>query len=429
MKKYNFLPFFPVFFFFGKTTMKYLSFFGLIFLFFLVLEVSAQSKMQLENEKKQNLKKIAETHKILEETSGEKKATLSRLNAIAAQISTRRELIKSINREMRLLDQEIAEIDQLTKSIEADLVSLKKEYAALIYATAKANKGYYKLMYLFASSSFRQLFARMQSLQQYTKARQLQKVQIEKAKQRLEQQRSKRNEKRYEEKILVQSQDSENKSLTVLQNQHSEVVKQLSEREEELKKEIEDNQKNLRKIDQYITELLEKELKKVREAENRKPATTKNAPEPDNSRKTMVSESGLASSFAGLKSRMDWPVQSGFVTEKFGVHPHPTIKGISVRHAGVVIQTSREERVRCVFEGKVFFIGHSYGVTFVIVEHESYFTVYRNLKNVAVKAKQAIKAYEIIGQVSTDNEGVAKLEFQVGKDGTYLDPENWLSGR
>ncbi|MBC8109947.1 MAG: peptidoglycan DD-metalloendopeptidase family protein [Verrucomicrobia bacterium] len=406
-----------------------MSFSCLVPVFFLGIGVSAQSKMQLENEKKQNLKKIAETHKILQETSGEKKATLGKLNAISAQISTRRELINSINREIKLLDEEIAEIDQLTESIEEDLVSLKKEYAALIYATAKANKGYHKLMYLFASSSFRQLFARMQSLQQYTKARQLQKVQIEKAKQRLEQQRKKRNEKRYEEKILIQSQDSENKSLTVLQIQHSEVVKQLSEREEELKKEIEDNQKNLRKIDQYITELLEKELKKVRETEKNRPNITKNTPEVENPRKTSVSESGVASSFAGLKSRMDWPVQSGFVAEKFGVHPHPTIKGISVRHAGVVIQTSREEIVRCVFDGKVFFIGDSYGVTFVIVEHESYFTVYRNLKNVSVKAKQAIKAHEIIGQVSTDNEGIAKLEFQVGKDGTYLDPENWLSGR
>ena len=171
----NFLTLFPV-------SMKGSRIVLLAFLFatFLASTLSAQkSKNQLEQEKKENLKKIAEAERILTQTSTQKQATLGQLQALNQQINARESLIRSIGSEIRLLDAEISDLSAVVGALQKDLVDLKEEYAAQIYASYKASKGKSKLMFLFSAKSFNQLLQRLKYLEQYAEARRLQAEQIE----------------------------------------------------------------------------------------------------------------------------------------------------------------------------------------------------------------------------------------------------------
>ena len=397
------------------------------------LPVSAQkvNKVRLEQQKRQNLKKIAETHKILQETTGEKKATLGKLTALSEQISSRRQLISSMENEVSLLDEELTELDGLTTAMENDLNALKKEYAALLYATAKANNGYNKLAFLFSADSFNQLFQRIIYLRQYTKARQTQKEQIDKVRNRLDVQRQKRNEKKYERQLLLQAQGIESKNLTLLQDQHNETIKQLSVREQELKTELENEQQELKEVENLIADLIEKEIRRSREEASRNLTSKKDKTEKkaDNTLKMTAEETLTANSFSDLKTKMTWPVKSGFVSGHFGIHPHPEMKGFIVKNDGILIQTNRGAEVRAVYEGTVEAVMSPANYRFVVLQHGDYFTVYNKLINVVVKTGQKLKAGDLIGTALTNSEGATEIQFQIWRNSEKLDPETWLSER
>ena len=418
-----------------------------LLLFFLYQSsFSQKSKNQLEREKKNNLKKIAETNKILQETAGEKNATIGKLNAISAQISSRKEFIQSINHEIDALDADILEIDQLSSAIENDLKNLKREYAALIYASSKSSQGFNKLAYLFSSTNFNQLIMRLNYLQQYSKARQSQKDQIEKVRKTLDLQKNKRNEKKYEKQLLLQTQTSENRNLVVLKDQHDDVVKQLNAREIELKEDIEESQKTVQKIENLIAELVESEIRKAREESERiernrrnnlriaekvekrsKSEKVKEREKENNTIHLSAEDAILAGTFGELKSKMIWPVKSGFISEHFGVHPHPLLKGITTKSDGVTIQTNKGEEVRAVYDGVVRIVQSIPGVNKVVaIKHGDFFTVYSRLTNVNVEPGQKVKAKDLIGQVMTTADGVTEMQFQIWKNTEKLNPENWL---
>ena len=148
--------------------------------FFCSLTVYGQkSKAQLEREKKQNLKKIAEANRILKETTTEKRASLGQLTALTEQISSRAERIAVITREIRTLEGEATELSQIATSMEQDIANLQREYASMVYATSKANNGYARLAYLFSADTFNKLVMRFKYLQQYTEARKTQVKQIQ----------------------------------------------------------------------------------------------------------------------------------------------------------------------------------------------------------------------------------------------------------
>lgn len=50
---------------------------------------------------------------------------------------------------------------------------------------------------------------------------------------------------------------------------------------------------------------------------------------------------------------MPWPVEQGFVSEKFGINVHPVFKQVKLNNAGITITTSRNADVRAVFKGVV----------------------------------------------------------------------------
>ncbi|GAB4239142.1 MAG: peptidoglycan DD-metalloendopeptidase family protein [Ekhidna sp.] len=393
---------------------KLVSFLLLLIVFFFACTpaISQKSKSQLEREKKENLKKIAEAERILTETSNQKQATLGQLQALNQQINARESLIRSIGAEIRLLDSEINDLKIVVNSLQNDLINLKKEYAEQIYASYKASRGNSELMFLFSAKSFNQLMQRLKYLEQYARARRLQAEQIEVVSKELNEQRSKVEVKRNEQQTLLDQQVRESRKLANSKRQQSVLVAQLTKKERQLRKELEDRRKANERLNTLIANIIEEEAKKAAGVSTAEAA----------------SSAELTRLFESNKNKLSWPVNSGFIASKFGKQQHPVLKRITIINDGVGIQTEKDSQVKAVFDGEVTLIGTIQGKNnIVVIRHGDYLTVYARLKTINVKKGQKVRAKDVIGEVYTDRDGVTELEFQVYKGTTKLNPENWLA--
>lgn len=383
--------------------------------------VVAQNKNSLEKEKAANQKKIEEANKILEQTQKTKVVSLGQLNAINAQISSSKKLIRTINRELGWLQEDVSEIEIVVQSLEEDIAQLKKEYAAMVYAASKSN-AYSRLMFLFASETFYQFIRRLSYLKQYSEVRKEQIELIKKVQAELISQQENLNMKRKEKEQLLASQITESNKLLLLQEKQRALVAELAKKEEELLQEIIQRQESDKKLAATIAELVAKEMKAARE----KAATKKTVPD--------VKLDAISASFAEAQKKLNWPVKSGFIASPFGKQPHPVLKNITIDNLGIDIQTNNGEPIFSVFDGKIQQIAFVPGKgTVVFVQHGDFITVYGNLKDTQVNVGQEIKTRDKIGNVFTDKDGVSILQFQIWRtsDGEpkRLNPEDWLYSR
>jgi len=386
------------------------------------LSVQAQkkSRTQLEKEKKQNLERIQETERILKETAQKKKTSVGELNALSARIQQQEKLIKSIKDEIALLEQDIAENNDIIIALELDLYKLKEEYAAMLYAAQKASGKTDKLLFLFSSRSFDQLLMRLKYMEQYAEARKDQARAIERAQSLLQAQVAATQVKKDEQSALLSEEEKENTSLTQLKQQQRGLVRKLEKEEKQLKRDLEETRKAIVKLDKLIADIIREEMERAaREAAiaKEKTNTNKTAPELDIK---------LSASFEENRNKLAWPA-SGIVSQKFGRQKHPVLKNVTLDNLGVNIQTREGERVRVVFDGTVKTISANplLGTT-VIVNHGDYFTVYTGLREVFVKSGQKVTTNQELGSVQQNVEGVPELRFRIYKQTTPLDPEVWL---
>ncbi len=385
-----------------------------------------KNKNQLQREKQRNQERIRETEKILAEATQRKKNTLGELTALNQRINQQETLILSIKSEIELLDRDLSEDQAIIEALEKDLKNLKDEYARMVYAAQKASGKTNRLLLLFSASSFDQLLMRLKYMEQYGKARQVQAEAITRVQEILSEQITITEAKKQDQQKLLDEEETENRNLTALKDKQRGVVRSLEREEKQLRRDLEDTKKAIAQLDKLISDIIKEEIARAeREAREREAARSRN--KTSNPAVNTTASTLASSSFEGNKSQFAWPA-SGFVSQKFGRHKHPVLKGIDVVSEGVVIQTKRGEAVHAVFAGDVreiailpppFF-------TTIILRHGEYFTVYSGLKDLLVKKGQQVTTSQQLGTVQTNGEGISELRFQVRKNGQPLDPQGWL---
>lgn len=386
---------------------------------FIHKEVIAQKdKTALEKEKIQLQTQIKEAQQILAQTASKKNTSIGQLNALKSQIEAQRKLINAYASEVKALDHKISEDSQVISALNKDLESLKKEYGEMVYSMYKSSSGFDRLSFIFASANITQFYMRFKYLEQYTDARRNQVKLISDIRNEIEMEMAAlENSKKEKNEVLV-AQIREKEKLDEARIQQDKVLAALKSEESRISKEI--NQKNdeVRKLETLIAKMLREEISKTSETTAKSPSAS-------------VDFNNISALFEKNKSTLPWPVSSGFISGKFGTHPHPVLKQVKVPNDGVNIQTKENEQVRAVFDGvvkKVAIVPGEFRYV-VIVQHGNYFTVYAKLKKVNVKMGQQITRQEVIGEVNTDNNGVSELQFQVWKQTQKLDPELWLAKR
>ena len=395
-----------------------LLFFTCFLLLFCFAANGQKSKAQLQREKQQNLAKIQETEKILNETRTEKKNTLGELAALNQRISQQESLIQSIKNEIALLDYDISENNQIIQSLEKDVAKLKEEYASMLYSAQKASGKVDKLTFLFSARSFDQLMMRLKYMEQYGNARQSQAEAIGKVQQILREQVSITEIKRNEKNNLLADEVKENKELTGLKDKQRSVVRSLEKQEKQLRRDLEATKKAVAELDDLIAKIIKEELERAaREAREKEGKKGKDVASAD---------VALSNSFEENKNKFPWPV-SGFISQQFGRQKHPVLKGIEIQNDGVNIQTKQGEEVHTIFNGEVSRVAFTPGMgNTIIVKHGDYFTVYTGLKDISVKQGQRVTTNQALGKILSNSDGISELRFQIRKNFDALNPQEWL---
>jgi len=390
-------------------------------------QITKKSRAQLEKEKAEVQKRLQEFDKILKQTSTRRQSSMGELTAVNKKLEAQTAFISTINREVNLLNREIRDTESKIKSLNNDLRNLKEEYATMIYTSSKLNQGVTVMTFIFSSSTFRQFYMRLRYLKQYSDARKKQVIQIEKINTQLLAQQDRLQDKRKDKQLVLQQEQEQKKELDQLKKEQQAIVNSLAQKEEELKKQIAATKKQQEELNKLITRVIEEEIRLAEAAAKKK--DSKATTSPGSNIPLTPEAAALSSNFAGNRGKIPWPVESGFISKRYGTFPHPTLKGITETNDGIDIQTNSNETVRAVFDGVVTKITTVPGMGgTIIIKHGEYYTMYSRLKTISVKSGQEVKAKSPLGTVYTDSKnGVSEVHFQTWKGLQVMDPTIWLS--
>lgn len=382
---------------------------------------NAQSKTALQQKKKKLQKEIEYTNNLLKETAKSKKTSLNQLRQLNKKISSRESLIATMEAEIELLKDSIALQIGMIDSLEESLDDLKDEYAEMIRNAYKNRSSYNKLMFLFSAQDFNQAYKRLKYFQQYAQYRQAQADKIRDQQAAIDDQVRILEAIKMSNEGLLKAKLNERNVLADEKSKKQSVVNSLKGKESQLKKQLKEKQKAAREIAKAIEKVIAEEIRKAREAAKKAGKAGKGFPLTPEARE-------LSNSFASNKGKLPWPVNEGVITEQFGEHPHPTLKGVKVKNNGIAISTKKNNIGRAIFDGVVtkIVILPSEGKA-VIVSHGEYFSTYSFFKEVFVATGDKIKTKQNLGVLAGDSdENSSTISLEIWKSYNKLNPESWI---
>ena len=198
------------------------------------------------------------------------------------------------------------------------------------------------------------------------------------------------------------------------QTQYRGAVNQLKARESKISRELRTKKAQIERAQQQIQRIIAEEARKSK-------ATPKSAAQKQ-------ADYELSGRFDQNMGRLPYPIRGGVVIDRYGVHAHPTQKGLTINNKGVNIAGERGAAVHCVFEGTVSRIFFFQGLNNnVMIRHGNFITVYSNLASVHVKTGDKVTTGQVIGRIpDSDNDDDCMLHFEIWKETQNLNPESWL---
>jgi septal ring factor EnvC (AmiA/AmiB activator) len=193
------------------------------------------------------------------------------------------------------------------------------------------------------------------------------------------------------------------------------VVNELSSKEKELRKELKKKRKESDRLQKAIQKIIAEELRKQAKYNKGKFVLTPEA-------------KALSNNFENNKGKLPWPTSKGIVTEYYGKHEHPELRGIYIVNNGIDISTEKGATARAVFNGVVSGVIVLPGMgKAVMVRHGEYISVYSNLSDVYVQKGDAVDLKQAIGKALTnESKGITEVHFELWKGQTTLNPSGWL---
>jgi septal ring factor EnvC (AmiA/AmiB activator) len=394
---------------------KILVFFAL---FLFVNTIHAQSLNELKKQKEKTAQEIEYINSLLQETGKNVRSSLNRLAVLEKSIILQSNLINNINSEIVYLDASISKSLRTVDSSTVELSSVKEKYAAMIRYARRNQDANNQLVFLLSAEDFNQAYKRFVYLRQYADYRRRQAEQISEVKHTLDQQIADFNKRKDEKQRLLTSKVKQTEIIEQQKVTTNEYYSDLQKKEKELKKKLENQRRAELRLQQEIERIIAEEAKKVAAKSKTEPGFVM-TPE----------DKVLSGDFSKNQGKFPWPVNRGLITDHFGEHPHPVLKYVMMRNAGIDITTQAGEKARAIYKGEVSkVVAIPGGNMAVIIRHGNYLSVYSNLASVSVQTGQNVDTKQDIGTIFTDADEDNKtvLKFQIWRENIKLDPEQWI---
>lgn len=362
-----------------------------------------ESKARLEKE-------IEILDRQLADNADRSRDALSRLTLIRKKVSNRKALVAESDRQIRLYSDEIYSAQRKINRLQAREDTLTEYYARLVKSAYRNRDARIWYMYILASEDLGQAFRRFSYFRELSSEMKAQAREIRALRAEQEAEKARLQDlKSAAEKVRVRRQ-ADLKSLQQEENQSSMVVTQLKRNRTRYQKELNAKKKQVDALNREIRRLVEEAMKSAS----------------GNKGETAAIDYHLAEEFSANKGKLPWPAE-GPVIDHFGQHYHSVFTRLKLPfNNGMTIALAKGSSVKAVFDGVVKQIVVMPGYNqCVLVQHGNYFSFYCKLKTTSVKAGDKVKTGQTIGEVDTIN-GETQLHFQIWKDQTPQNPEQWL---
>ena len=405
-------------------------------------------KSQLEKERQDIQNELKQMQDMYSSLKGKTKTSLRQLNIVKNKMRLQERYINSINKELKMIDDDIylsnLEIFRLQKQLD----TLKAQYARSIVYAYKNRSNYDYVNFIFSANSFNDAIKRVSYLKSYRIYREKQVTTILETQQLIAKRQQQQMGRKEEKNEALQNQTKQRNELDVQRKEKDAVVSDLKTQEKDLSKEIAAKKKRDRDLQNAIAAIVRREIEAARKEAERKAAeeAKANASAPVTKPTTGVvttakpsvkktdsylnlnaTDIKLNDQFEQNRGKLPWPVDNGFVSVHFGPY---TIEGTKLKdnNPGVTIATPNAGgSVKAVFDGEVAAI-HNYGDgVAVVIRHGKYFTSYSNLSGVTVSKGASVKTGQVIGRVGEAQDGDGgQVDFMLMIESKNVNPEQWL---
>lgn len=426
-----------------------------------ILSAQNSSRVKaLKVRKNEVQQKINRSQTELNRTRKDVDSKIKSINFIDVQLESRLRYINEMEQKMLAVDKRIHDLEQQVRTQEENLEKVKKRYKqSLVYA--RTNQAVQSpLIFIFSAKSVTQMYRRARYAREYAQYQRALGEQIGQKQKRLLADRGKLLAAKGEMAALVRETLQQRKLLFEQQQQQKEAVAGLQKHEKVLVDQINRQQRELAELDRKIDAVIAEEIEKARrraEAERkrkaaeeaarkaraqaaqkkkgktraqktdmRKTATKKNEDIAGGAWRTPV-DNVLSSNFQKNKGRLPVPITGSYmISGHFGTYNVPGLKNVRLDNKGTNFVGQKGARARAIFDGEVTAVFQYSGTYNVLIRHGSYISVYCNLSSVIVRNGQTVRTRDLIGAVAEDGSGKCVLHFQLRKERTKLNPEQWI---
>ncbi len=417
----------------------------------LCLSAVAQTNRKIEelkNQRGQLQEKIRQSESLLLSTNKNVKSQLSDLAFINSQLKERRTFIAVIEKDMATLDSEISRTQKQLKQLQAELKQKQDRYAKSVRYLRKNRTIEEKLMFIFSAENLNQMYRRLRYVTEYADYQRVQGNQIKEKQAQIEAKRKDLMDAREEKTHLLTQRKEERAQIEAKEKQQRALVDKLQKRQRNLQAELKKQRQQSDRLNTQIDKLIEQEIaaakRRAEEEERKRRAAAQkaegkkssegksDAPAKGNSKKSpmMAEYTGsrqLSGVFEKNKGHLPMPITGSYaIVSRFGQYTVEGLKNVKLDNKGIDIKGQKGAKARAIFDGEVSAVFQFGGYTNVLVRHGSYISVYCNLSSASVKQGQKLKTHDTVGTVATDTVGNTILHFQLRKETTKLNPEQWL---
>ncbi len=428
-----------------------------------------QDKSQLERERKEIQKELNEIQGMYNKIKGQTRQTLVQLNVLNRKINLQEQYISSINKELKIIDDDIYLSNLEIYRLQKQLDTLKLQYSKTVVYAYKNRSNFDYLNFIFSANSFNDAIRRISYLKSYRSYREKQVGIILETQELITNRKHQQLGRKDQKNSALDNQTKQVEELAVQKKEKDIVITQLKSKEKDLSKQLAAKKKRDQDLKNAITAIVRREIeaakkeaaakakaeadakkkadeiaKKSNPAEN--PSTNKplinpstnptvttspkrNEPakKPDSYLDFNATDVALNKEFATNKARLPWPVDNGVVTMHFGTNKIDNTL-LTFDNPGITISTaSSGVAVKAVFDGEVsgvYNLGDGMAIT---IRHGKYFTTYSNLTSVSVSKGTAVRTGQQIGKAGKDDDGSGgQIDFILMIETRNVDPQPWL---
>lgn len=384
--------------------------------------IYAQGSDDLTQKRNEVEQRIRLNNDLLSDIRSDRNSAAQSYKTLKAQVVNRENLIAIINEEMEQADAKLIVSNTELTSLQGELTSLKDEYNEILRARYRqklvTDK---KWLYLLSSKSLKQLILRHVYTRQFEQYCNEKRKQLASRLGLVQKENNYQTEQKQEKQSLLDDMDQQRAQMDNDLIDQEVLLEQLRKSEDQILADLRRRERERDRLDELIKSRIVAVAKKIK---TESPTASKPTETVSNTKPKAVT---LASEFGLNKGKLLWPVDGGWVVNKFGKRSHEILKNVSVSNNGIDIQAKRNQAVLAIFDGvvmDVINIGAQDGYM-VLLRHGAYLTAYLGIENPNVQSQDKVTTGSTIGNLIVKND-VSVLQFQIWKETQKLNPSLWL---